>query len=162
MSSFQTGTTTIARKARSGESIVMKSLNDSPLGEYVLTESEDEDEEESSETLEQDEEEGDEWDMMDKNEASKIEDPQEGKKKQRKNKLKGKGKPPLPLSPSVSQSQTTRVPSSSSFGISLPANAPSYEELKKKWKEEMLEKLKGLEESGDLQRQGLEGVLGLL
>ncbi|GAA6013908.1 hypothetical protein JCM11491_000467 [Sporobolomyces phaffii] len=158
---------TISRKPRRGESIVIRSLNDSPLGEFVAEESDDDDEDASEDALEGDAEEHDdehEWDLMDKNEASKIEDPQQAKK--RKNKLKGKGKPPplpqLPLSPSLSQSQTTRVPSSSSFGINLPANAPSYEELKKRWKEEMLEKLRGLEESGDLQRKGLEGVLGLL
>ncbi|GAA5912978.1 uncharacterized protein JCM6883_006276 [Sporobolomyces salmoneus] len=154
---------TISRKPRRGESIVIRSLNDSPLGEFVAEESEDLSEV-SSDTLEEEDADGEDWDMMDKNEASKIEDPQAvGGKEKRKNKLKGKGKPPqLPLSPSVSQAQTTRVPSSSSFGISLPANAPSYEELKKKWKEEMMEKLKGLEQSGDLQKKGLEGLLGLL
>ncbi|GAA5963133.1 hypothetical protein JCM3765_003619 [Sporobolomyces pararoseus] len=157
------GATTISRKPRRGESIVIRSLNDSPLGEFVAEESE---EEPSSDTLDEEEEgeggEGDEWDMMEKNEASRAEDPESKKKQSKKNKLKGKGKPPqLPLSPSV-PSGNTRVPSSSSFGISLPAGAPSYEELKKKWKEEMLEKLKGLEDSGDLHRKGLESVLGLL
>lgn len=157
------GGTTISRKPRRGESIVIRSLNDSPLGEFVAEESE---EEPSSDALDEEDEgdggEGDEWDMMDKNEASRAEDPELKKKQSKKNKLKGKGKPPqLPLSPSL-PSGTTRVPSSSSFGISLPANAPSYEELKKKWKEEMLEKLKGLEDSGDLQAKGLESVLGLL
>lgn len=156
---------TISRKPRRGESIVVRSLNDSPLGEFVAEES-DEEEEESSDTLEggrgEDQEEDKEWDLMEKNEASKYEE--DLPKKRKNNKLKGKGKPPSqqPLSPSVSQAQGTRVPSSSSFGINLPANAPSYEELKKRWKEEMLEKLKGLEQSGDLQRKGLEGVLGLL
>lgn len=149
---------TISRKPRRGESIVIRSLNDSPLGEFVA----EEDEEEGSEQ----EEEGEdgEWDLMERNEASKIEDQDKKKISKKGNKLKGsKGKPPSqqgqPLSPSVSQ---TRVPSSTSFGISLPKDAPSYDELKKRWREEMLEKLKGLEESGDLQRKGLEGVLGLL
>jgi len=154
---------TISRKPRRGESIVIRSLNDSPLGEFVAEEDEDEDGDEGG--SEEEEGEDGEWDLMERNEASKVEDHQEKKKR---NKLKGsKGKPPSqsqqhqgqPLSPSISQ---TRVPSSTSFGIALPKDAPSYEELKKRWREEMLEKLKGLEESGDLQKKGLEGVLGLL
>lgn len=93
---------------------MMVSANDSPLG-YLMA---DEVEEGQANEEEEEAEEGDDWDLMDKHEASRTEDQSAGKSRT-KAKGKGKAKPVL----------TTSVPSSgirrSSRALSASVLSPS-------------------------------------
>lgn len=112
------GASAIKRKPRRGESIIMLSVNDSPLGYLMADEVDDnnnpsqqgatEDEEEEEEE-EEGEEEGEEWDLMERHEASRVEEQGRSKKLTTgaaKGKGKGKGKAKL-VKKSTSQNDLT-------------------------------------------------------
>ncbi|GAA5944787.1 uncharacterized protein JCM15063_001666 [Sporobolomyces koalae] len=132
-------TTSTVRKPRRGESIVVRSLNDSPLGQFVASDDDDQDDDDQDE----DDDDAGDWDLMDRHEASKVEDQHPSGRMRNSKHLKkkpsqaiGKGQPPTVAATKV------RVPSSTSFGIELPQDAPDYDKLKQKWKLEMIERLK--------------------
>ncbi|BGP27881.1 hypothetical protein JCM10295v2_006859 [Rhodotorula toruloides] len=137
-----------SRQPRRGESIVLRSLNDSPLGEFVassLSHSAAEEEEE------EEDEEG-EWDLVGEGEASRVE-----RLTPSTSRL---------CSPTKKSSRSTKVrpPSTKDFSVPLPPNAPSFESLKAKWVEEVREKLRAQVESedggvGEEERRRLEEVL---
>ncbi|GAA6015231.1 hypothetical protein JCM10207_003653 [Rhodosporidiobolus poonsookiae] len=114
------------RRPKRGESIVLRSMNGSPLGEFVASDVEAEEEEE------EDGEGSEEWDLMDAHEASRSERP--GHASPSKSKSKRLTKPPRSASTSTSQ---VRVPTAPSFAVALPASAPSYDALRAAFLDEM-------------------------
>ena len=122
----------------------MLSVNNSPLGIYVAP-----DDLEASEPSDGDGE----WDVMERNEASRVEE-QGGKK----GKGKGKGKVIAKPAPVVRRSSRARsssltgtggkafAPPASAFTYELPAGAPDYEEMlatqAKALKEEMVRRMR--------------------
>ncbi|GAA5868068.1 hypothetical protein JCM8547_000796 [Rhodosporidiobolus lusitaniae] len=149
----RTKATSTVRHPKRGESIVMRSLNDSPLGEFVASDVELEPTPEEKE--EEEEGEGsEEWDLLSAHEASRSEgtfnrSPSKGKLH--------KSRPPPPLSKSSSKS-TISAPTKDGFDVSLPAGAPDFgalkEEFVRKMREELLRGLMGDDEGG----VGLLGV----
>ncbi|KAK4046791.1 hypothetical protein OIO90_006433 [Microbotryomycetes sp. JL221] len=134
----------ITRRPRRGESIMISSINGSPLGEFVASdvELEDGDENETMQSLG-----ADEWDVLDENEASRVEDngrsSSRGSKMVKARKAVKKGATgSQKLNSSVRSGHPPTGPYSSRegagalatsrFEIELPKNAPSYEELKRK------------------------------
>lgn len=128
----------------------MLSVNDSPLGVFVAP-----DDEEPSDG------EGD-WDVMDRNEASRVEE--QGGKKSKGKGAKGKGKAvetkPAPVVRRSSRARSSSLtgtggkgfaPPASAFTYELPAGAPDYEEMlakqakeyKEGWLRQMREALDG-------------------
>lgn len=119
---------------------MLQSVNGSPLGEFVASDVEDNEAGEDED-----------WDLMDKNEASRAEDVAgAGKKKQaalaRSLSTKGKAKA-VPISSQSGKTITRKssrsrsssltgpgvsAPTANSFAVALPADAPSYDELKEK------------------------------
>ncbi|GAA5924913.1 hypothetical protein JCM1841_005366 [Sporobolomyces salmonicolor] len=161
-------TSNAARRPRRGESIVMRSLNDSPLGEFVASEEEVEDDDEDD-----DEEDGeeDDWDLMERNEASKVESQSAGgrggklAKKLNPTSRGSKGKDaaaaaaatPLPRSDSA----RSIVPTAVAFdpSVALPTDAPSFDALKARWMAEMQAKLAAQQDLSEGERGRLEEVL---
>ncbi|GAA5927161.1 hypothetical protein JCM3775_002463 [Rhodotorula graminis] len=151
---------TTARRPKRGESIVMRSMNGSPLGEFIASEDEggdDDDESQSSEDDDEDEGEGasdeDEWDLLERNEASKVEHQSASKGKKAKTKTKTQAK-----ASSSSSSSKTQPPTSSSFIVALPAGAPSFNEVKRLWVEQMQANLRKLD-VGEAEKRRLEEAL---
>ena len=157
----------------------MRSINGSPLGEFVASDIEDDDEDEPGQTeageaatssdpadgLESEEED---WDLMDKNEASNVER-QSLSKSARKRQQKGKStagsggggtsKAKSAASKLVkSASARSTVPSASAFEMTLPDGAPSFDALKAKWLNDLKQKLLQ-SDIGENERQRLEEVL---
>ncbi|BGP43775.1 hypothetical protein JCM10450v2_007973 [Rhodotorula kratochvilovae] len=138
-----------ARRPKRGESIVMRSMNGSPLGEFVASEEDDDDEGESEEEGEEEEDEGeDEWDLLERNEASKVEHQSASKRRG------GKGA----AGAGAGAGKLTKPPSAASFAVALPAGAPSFEALKARWTEEMRARLRKADVS-EAERRRLEEVL---
>ncbi|GAA5982561.1 hypothetical protein JCM10908_006699 [Rhodotorula pacifica] len=164
------------RQPRLGESIVMRSVNGSPLGEFVASDIEDEDDDNDSADSDEGDVEKDktdavaseeEWDMMDKNEASNVEHQsltKAGRNRQQKggNKLSqsGAGRKAKSAASKLVKSASTRstVPSASAFEIALPDGAPSFDALKAKWLNDLKQKLLH-SDIGEIERQRLEEVL---
>lgn len=160
----------------------MRSVNGSPLGEYVASDDDggdDNGDRDGDGTIESDDlsdsasEElsggGDEedWDLMERNEASNVEHQSAGKKKKGGRAAKVAGKEKAGASSSaknhkLTKSSSTRSavvpPSSAAFDVALPAGAPSFEALKSKWMDDMRAKLAKAEMS-DADRKRLEEVL---
>lgn len=167
------------RQPRLGESIVMRSINGSPLGEFVASDIEDDGEDESGQTEAEEEttssdaadgveSEEEDWDLMDKNEASNVER-QSLSKSARKRQQKGKSaagsggggtsKAKSAASKLVkSASARSTVPSASAFEMTLPDGAPSFDALKAKWLNDLKQKLLQ-SDIGENERQRLEEVL---
>ncbi|BGP20517.1 hypothetical protein JCM10213_007675 [Rhodosporidiobolus nylandii] len=108
--SSRTAASTVRRPKR-GESIVMRSINGSPLGEFVASDVEDgagggvDGAEESGDEEEDEGEEGEEWDLMDRQEASRTE------------------RNTLPRSPSKSSAKLVKPPPRSTSSSTVPAAA---------------------------------------
>ncbi|GAA5833734.1 hypothetical protein JCM11251_003215 [Rhodosporidiobolus azoricus] len=156
------------RRPKRGESIVLKSLNGSPLGEFVA--SDDDDEEDSSSTeegqAEDEEAEGsEEWDLMSRHEASRTEAGAFSKANRSPSKGKLTKAPPPPLTHSASTSSAL-APSKPAFdpALSLPADAPSFAALKEAFAEKMREELRvamgGMEGLGEEERRRVEEIVG--
>ncbi|GJN94095.1 hypothetical protein Rhopal_007169-T1 [Rhodotorula paludigena] len=163
------------RRPRRGESIIMRSVNGSPLGEYVAS---DDDGGDGDGAIELDDlcdssdersegGEDEDWDLMERNEASNVEHQSAGKTKKggRAAKVASKGKAGAGTSAKnnkLTKSSSTRSvvvpPSSAAFDVALPAGAPSFEALKSKWMDDMRAKLAKAEMS-DADRKRLEEVL---
>ncbi|GAA5902412.1 hypothetical protein JCM6882_002743 [Rhodosporidiobolus microsporus] len=145
------------RRPKRGESIVLKSLNGSPLGEFVASDDDESsssseredliaegDEDEDNAEEEEEAEGSEEWDLMSRHEASRSEAGAFSKA----NRSPSKGKltkkvppvPALPRSASASTS-TTAAPSISAFDPSLPSHAPSFAALKADFVRKMREEL---------------------
>ncbi|GAA6055847.1 hypothetical protein NBRC10513_002506 [Rhodotorula toruloides] len=143
------------RQPRRGESIVLRSLNDSPLGEFVASSlSHSAEEGEDGEDGEEEEGEG-EWDLVGEGEASRVEHLTPSRLRSRS------PKKPKPTTTAI------RPPSTKNFSVPLPPSAPSFEQLKVKWVAEVREKLRAQAEEGggvgEMERRRLEEVLmGLL
>lgn len=165
--------TATARRPKRGESIVMRSMNGSPLGEFIASEEDDDDdegEESSSSSSEEeedseadgqeggDDEDDDEWDLLERNEASKVEHQSASKSRKNKKDKKDKGKAGQRAQPSTSASSHTQPPTAASFAVALPTHAPSYDALKARWKDEMRARLLKADVS-DAERKRLEEVL---
>ncbi|KAK4046041.1 hypothetical protein OIV83_006412 [Microbotryomycetes sp. JL201] len=138
------------RRPRRGESIVIQSVNGSPLGEFVASELDSNDLGSDTEGLQDD---ADDWDIMDRHEASQAEDiirrprPPTGLAMV-SNAIK---KNPMPApkingplkhktgSRSATQIGDSAIPAANGFQfqVTLPSTAPSYEELKLKVIEDM-------------------------
>ncbi|GAA5879144.1 hypothetical protein JCM3774_002094 [Rhodotorula dairenensis] len=164
------------RQPRLGESIVMRSINGSPLGEFVASDIEDEEEDEDDEAAGTDSNEeeteaaasgahgGDseeDWDIMDKNEASNTEHQslsKSARKHQQKDKGKGGGARSAASKLVKSASARSTVPSASAFEMTLPDGAPSFDALKAKWLNDLKQKLLH-SDIGENERQRLEEVL---
>ncbi|POY74946.1 hypothetical protein BMF94_1922 [Rhodotorula taiwanensis] len=162
------------RQPRLGESIVMRSVNGSPLGEFVASDIEDDDDDDDDGSEEPategdngpgsaaEDDDDDDWDLMDKNEASNVEHQSLSKsssKKKRKGTDKastGKGKSAGRLVKSASARSI--VPSSKAFEVALPDGAPSFDALKAKWLEDLRQKLVK-SDIGETERKRLEEVL---
>ncbi|KAM0789861.1 hypothetical protein ACM66B_006707 [Microbotryomycetes sp. NB124-2] len=141
------GCKSTARRPRRGESIVIQSINGSPLGEFVASDvdsNELDSEHDKSDREQRDDQ--DEWDMMDKHEASQAEDirrPRSGLSKAR-NVIKKNPTASTKAAQSESKAdggaQSHPKTSGGSmpaadgfqFRVMLPSAAPSYEELKLK------------------------------
>jgi hypothetical protein len=158
---------------------VMRSINGSPLGEFVASDIEDDDDEDESGQAEAEEatssdaaahgvESEEDWDLMDKNEASNVER-QSLSKSARKRQQKGKStagsggggtsKAKSAASKLVkSASARSTVPSASAFEMTLPDGAPSFDALKAKWLNDLKQKLLQ-SDIGESERQRLEEVL---
>ncbi|BGO95887.1 hypothetical protein NBRC10512_005337 [Rhodotorula toruloides] len=144
------------RQPRRGESIVLRSLNDSPLGEFVASSLSHSAEEEGEDGEDGEEGEGEgEWDLVGEGEASRVEHLTPSSR------LRSR-------SPKKPKSIAVRPPTSTNFNVPLPPNAPSFEQLKVKWVEEVRDKLRAQAASegggvGEEERRRLEEVLmGLL
>lgn len=156
----------------------MRSINGSPLGEFVASDIEDDDEDESRQTEAEEAatssdpadgvESEEDWDLMDKNEASNVER-QSLSKSARKRQQKGKStagsggggtsKAKSAASKLVkSASARSTVPSASAFEMTLPDGAPSFDALKAKWLNDLKQKLLQ-SDIGENERQRLEEVL---
>lgn len=157
----------------------MRSMNGSPLGEFVASDIEDDDDEDESGQTEAEEatssdaadgvvESEEDWDLMDKNEASNVER-QSLSKSARKRQQKGKStagsggggtsKAKSAASKLVKSAATrSTVPSASAFEMTLPDGAPSFDALKAKWLNDLKQKLLQ-SDIGENERQRLEEVL---
>ncbi|GAA5839793.1 hypothetical protein JCM9279_005170 [Rhodotorula babjevae] len=145
---------TTARRPKRGESIVMRSMNGSPLGEFIASEDEGGDESRESSDEDEDDEgasDDDEWDLLERNEASKVEHQSASKGKKRAPKTKVKAS-------SSSSSSKAQPPTSASFIVALPADAPSFHEVKRLWVEQMQANLRNLD-VGEAEKRRLEEAL---
>ncbi|GAA5886439.1 hypothetical protein JCM5296_001907 [Sporobolomyces johnsonii] len=176
-------TSNAARRPRRGESIVMRSLNDSPLGEFVASEEEelgsddDDDDDDDDENGEEDD-----WDLMERNEASNVNSQSAGGtrggklakklKPTSKGSIKDKDKAtPASAAASAAATATAPLPRSDSArsivptapafdpSVALPVDAPSFDALKARWMAEMQAKLAAQHDLSDGERGRLEEVL---
>ncbi|BGP58417.1 hypothetical protein JCM8202v2_006086 [Rhodotorula sphaerocarpa] len=179
-----TGPRATPRQVRVGESIVMRSVNGSPLGEFVASDVDEDDDVDDEEEGESDasarsggqernanddandEDDDEDWDLMDKNEASNVEHQSLSKSKkkragnkttQKKKNLDGTASASNKLVKSTS-SRSAAAPSASAFSVALPDNAPSFEALKLQWLNDLKAKLRQAE-LGHAERKRLEEVL---
>ncbi|GAA6051609.1 hypothetical protein JCM3770_003495 [Rhodotorula araucariae] len=133
-----------ARRPKRGESIVMRSMNGSPLGEFVASETEDDVDDAKGDN---DDDDDDEWDLLERNEASNVEH-QSASKRTRTKRTAGP----------AAGGRPTQPPSAPSFAVALPAGAPSFDALKARWMDEMRARLHKADVS-DAERRRLEEVL---
>lgn len=150
----------------------MRSLNDSPLGEFVASDIEEGVEEEGSEEEDDDDEEGsEEWDLLERHEASRTEGT--FSRSPSKSKLH-KSKKPTPTTTSTSRpplpstSRSAPPPSAATFSptLEIPSDAPSFATLKeafvKKMRSELMAELAGGEDGngmGEEERRRVEMVV---
>ena len=124
----------------------MRSMNGSPLGEGGESRSS------SAESASDDDD--DEWDLLERNEASKVEHQSASKGKKRAAPPKSKSKSKA----SSSSSSKAQPPTSASFIVALPADAPSFNEVKRLWVEQMQANLRNLD-VGEAEKRRLEEAL---
>ncbi|GAA6039823.1 hypothetical protein JCM8097_004241 [Rhodosporidiobolus ruineniae] len=138
-------TTQTVRKPKRGESIVFHSLNGSPLGEGVASDLDEDAEEEGEQGEEED------WDLMERNEASRSEGTFRAQRSPSKSKLV---KRPPPSSSSSSLAHPVPQLAADAFSVPLPPSAPSFAALKAQLAEqirrEMLEALREEAEEGEV------------
>lgn len=154
------------RPPRLGESIVMRSINGSPLGEFVASDIEDDGDAASTDSEGEEAEVHDggseeDWDLMDKNEASNTEHQSLSRSARRhQQKAKGKGSGVRSAASKLVKSASAKsiVPSASAFEMTLPDGAPSFDALKAKWLNDLKQKLLDAD-MGENERQRLEEVL---
>ena len=145
---------TTARRPKRGESIVMRSMNGSPLGEFIASEDEGGESRSSSDEGEgASDDDDDEWDLLERNEASKVEHQSASKGKKRAAPPKSKSK-----ASSSASSSKAQPPTSASFIVALPADAPSFNEVKRLWVEQMQANLRNLD-VGEAEKRRLEEAL---
>ncbi|SCV74679.1 BQ2448_7708 [Microbotryum intermedium] len=156
------GKGTQARAPRRGESILMRSINDSPLlGELVADESEVDDENEDGQG-EEEQEVDTEWSMIFPSSLSIA-----------KGKATSKGKTHVkdPKSKSKPCSSSVVAPSQRTFQVELPRNAPMYtadearkvrEQVEREVRERMVDELRKKLDETVLERGERERLLGVL
>lgn len=138
---------------------MMRSVNDSPLGECVASDVEEEEVEDDGEE-EEEEEEG--WDLMSVGEASRVEEIG-------RSSTKGKGKGKVKARTTSSTPTATRrtrssslsptkpsapAPTATSFAIHLPEDAPNWEQRRKDKMKELQDELEKTE-MGEKERKRL-------